>query len=57
MRFEQDHVVTDLQAETLEGLTGPAADLVREVIADAGHDAFVDPRSVGTRQTIRVLGI
>jgi hypothetical protein len=37
-------LVTDLQAEALEGLTGPAADLVREVIADAGHDAFVEAR-------------
>lgn len=37
-------LVTDLQAEALEGLTGTDADLVREVIADAGHDAFVAER-------------
>ncbi|MBB4137071.1 alpha/beta fold hydrolase [Gordonia humi] len=26
-------------------------------VADGGHDAFVDPRSAATRQTLRVLGI
>lgn len=37
-------LVTDLQAEALEGLSGGEAELVRDVIADAGHDAFVDAR-------------
>ncbi len=37
-------LVTDLQAEALESLSGPEADLVREVIADAGHDAFAAAR-------------
>jgi hypothetical protein len=37
-------LVTDLQAEALEGLTGDEADLVREVIPDAGHGAFVEAR-------------
>lgn len=37
-------LVTDLQAEALESLSGPDAELVREVIADAGHDAFVAER-------------
>ena len=34
---------------------GQSAELI--VVPGEGHDAFVDPRSVGTRQTIRVLGI
>lgn len=37
-------LVTDLQTEALEGLSGADAELVREVIADAGHDAFVAGR-------------
>ena len=37
-------LVTDLQAEALEGLSGDEADLVREVIPDAGHGAFVEAR-------------
>ncbi len=37
-------LVTDLQTEALESLDGGDADLVREVIADAGHDAFVAGR-------------
>ncbi len=37
-------LVTDLQAEALEGLSGAEADLVREVIAETGHGAFVEAR-------------
>lgn len=37
-------LVTDLQSEALEGLTGDAADLVRDVIPAAGHSAFVEAR-------------
>ncbi|MDL5157310.1 ferritin-like fold-containing protein [Actinomycetospora termitidis] len=37
-------LVTDLQAEALEGLSGADAELVGEVIADVGHDAFVAAR-------------
>ena len=34
---------------------GQSAELI--VVPDEGHDAFVDPRSVSNRQTLRVLGI
>lgn len=34
---------------------GQSAELI--VVPDEGHDAFVDPRSVCNRQTLRVLGI
>ncbi|GAA1481056.1 hypothetical protein GCM10009624_14960 [Gordonia sinesedis] len=34
---------------------GQSAELI--VVPGEGHDAFVDPRSVSTRQTVRVLGI
>ncbi|NNG96166.1 alpha/beta hydrolase fold domain-containing protein [Gordonia araii NBRC 100433] len=34
---------------------GQSAELV--VVADEGHDAFVDPRSACTRQTLRLLGL
>ncbi|NMO88783.1 ferritin-like fold-containing protein [Actinomycetospora sp. TBRC 11914] len=37
-------LVTDLQAEALEGLSGDEAALVRDVIDDAGHGAFVEAR-------------
>ena len=37
-------LVTDLQAEALEGLTGDEADLVRDVIAETGHGVFVEAR-------------
>ena len=37
-------LVTDLQAEALEGLAGDEAALVREVIEDTGHTAFVETR-------------
>ena len=37
------------------GENGQSAELI--VVPDEGHDAFVDPRSVCTRQTVRVLGI
>lgn len=37
-------LVTDLQAEALEGLAGDEAELVREVIEDTGHTAFVETR-------------
>ncbi|MEJ2867553.1 ferritin-like fold-containing protein [Actinomycetospora sp. OC33-EN08] len=37
-------LVTDLQTEALEGLTGADAELVAEVVADAGHGAFVEAR-------------
>lgn len=34
---------------------GQSAELI--VVPEEGHDVFVDPRSVGNRQTMRVLGI
>jgi hypothetical protein len=37
-------LVTDLQGEALEGLTGDEAALVRDVIAETGHGAFVEAR-------------
>ncbi len=37
-------LVTDLQAEALEGLSGDEATLVREVIDATGHVAFVEAR-------------
>ncbi|MFT4043315.1 MAG: alpha/beta hydrolase [Gordonia sp. (in: high G+C Gram-positive bacteria)] len=37
------------------GARGQSTELI--VIAGEGHDAFVDPRSAGNRQTMRVLGI
>lgn len=37
------------------GERGQSVELV--VVADEGHDAFVDPRSVCNRQTIRALGL
>ncbi len=37
-------LVTDLQTEALEGLSGDEADLVRDVIAETGHGAFVEAR-------------
>jgi hypothetical protein len=37
-------LVTDLQTEALEGLSGDEAVLVREVLDDAGHGAFVESR-------------
>jgi hypothetical protein len=37
-------LVTDLQSEALEGLSGDEAELVGEVIAETGHGAFVEAR-------------
>lgn len=37
------------------GSRGQSAELI--VVPEEGHDVFVDPRSVGNRQTMRVLGI